>query len=331
MNLSLVIPGRNVATTIRGCLGAVIPMLGKWGLREIIFVDDGSTDDTARIVAAYPVTYLQVGCRGPGGARNAGWRASTGEAIWFIDADCVPEPDALEKLVKQIGYPGVAGVGGSYGNLHEDSLLARLIHEEIRARHLSMRAGVDYLGSFNVLYWRWVLERVGGFDEHEFNAPLAPGAEDADLSYRISDLGYSLRFEPDSRVGHHHPIRMGPYLRSQKLHGGWGVRLYFRHRKRAGGNSYSSWVDHIQPPLATAAVLALPSLLFSTTRLLVPLLILALIGLQLPMAIRLIRRTSQWPYAVFVPMGVVRAAARGLGMTQAAIRLLWDRPEPAPE
>ena len=325
MNLSLVIPGRNASATIQGCLDAVVPMLGQSGFEEIIFVDDGSTDDTAALVAGYPVRYMHSGGRGPGAARNVGWRASSGELIWFIDADCVPERDALELLVRQVGYPRVAGVGGSYGNLREDSLLACLIHEEIRVRHLSMPAEVDYLGSFNVLYWRWVLEKVGGFDEREFNASLAPGAEDADLSFRISDLGYSLRFDPNARVGHHHPIRMKSYLRSQRLHGRWALRLYFRHHKRAGRNSYSNWVDHIQPPLAAAAVLAVPTLFFPVTQPLAPLLATALIGLQLPMALRLILGTGQRRYAAFIPMGVVRAAARALGMTQAAIGLLRDR------
>ena len=90
----------------------------------------------------------------------------------------------------------MAGVGGSYDNAVPGSLLACLIHEEIRCRHLAMDPeAVDYLGSFNVLYRREILERVGGFDESEFNGPGAPGAEDADLSFRVAELGFRLRFE----------------------------------------------------------------------------------------------------------------------------------------
>jgi len=330
MDVSLVIPGRNVAGTIRRCLDAVVPLLRRGELREIIFVDDGSTDDSDRIVAEYPVTRLRVDGLGPGGARNAGWRSGAGDVVWFIDADCVAEEGTLAELVRLLDGPRVAGVGGSYANAREDSLLACLIHEEILERHASMTGEVDYLGSFNVLYRRQALDEVGGFDERNFNAARAPGAEDADLSYRICDRGYTLRFGWDSRVAHFHPTRLGTYFRSQRLHGGWGVRLYYRHPGRARRNSYSSWIDHLQPLLAATTVLALPSLLFAETRWIAPVLIGSLAALQVPMALRLMARTRQWRYAMFVPMGMARAAARGLGMISGVAGLLRSRPEPAP-
>ena len=330
MDISLVIPGRNAARTVRPCLDAVVPLLHSGALLEIIFVDDGSTDSTPAILAEYPIRYVRVERRGPGGARNEGWKAARGTAVWFIDSDCVAAPDALERLKRRIEELGVAGAGGSYSNLREDSLLACLIQEEIRDRHLAMRGAVDYLGSFNVLYWKWALEQAGGFDETDFNAPQAPGAEDADLSYRLCDLGLTLRFEPTSVVGHHHPTRLGSYFRSQRLHGRWGARLYYRHRTRAGGNSYSTWLDHVQPALALGALIASPGLLVSGLGLLAPSLTLALAGLQLPMAVRILRRTRRWRYVTFIPMSLVRAAWRGIGLTQGAAGLLWNRPQRIP-
>lgn len=325
MDVSLVIPGRNVAGTIRRCLDAVAPLLGRGELREIIFVDDGSTDESGGIASEYPVTPLRVDGLGPGGARNAGWRAASGDAVWFIDADCVAEEGSLAALVRLLDGPEVAGVGGSYANAREDSFLACLIHEEILERHASMSGHVDYLGSFNVLYRRLVLEQAHGFDERHFKAV----AEDADLSYRICDLGYTLRFARDSRVGHFHPTRLRSYFRSQRLHGRWGVRLYYRHPGRARRNSYSSWIDHLQPPLATATVLALPTLIFAETRWLAPVLILCLAALHVPMASKLVARTRRWRYAMFIPMGMARASARGVGMISGFASLLGSRPEPA--
>src|SRR5437870_415228 len=114
-SVSLVIPGRNCSRTIRECLNAVVPLLSdpRNRLGEIIFVDDGSTDDTARIVAEFPVRYLKGPGGGPGAARNIGWRAATSPLIWFIDSDCVAEPDALPLLLAKIDNAQVAGVGGS--------------------------------------------------------------------------------------------------------------------------------------------------------------------------------------------------------------------------
>jgi cellulose synthase/poly-beta-1,6-N-acetylglucosamine synthase-like glycosyltransferase len=313
LGVTLVIPGRNAERTIASCLDAAVPLLGHDGLQEIIFVDDGSTDRTPEVVGAYPVTCLKLDGRGPGAARNLGWRAATTPLIWFLDADCVAEPDTLQLLLLHLDDPDVAGVGGSYGNMHPDSLLACLIHEEIRERHLSMDADVNYLGSFNVLYRREVLESVGGFDETFITA------EDADLSYRITARGHHLRVEPSALAGHHHPTRLRPYLRTQRLHGYWASRLYARHRGNAFGNSYASFLDHIQPVVAIAALMGVPGLALSRFRFLSLALLLALFLLHLPMTGRLLRRTGSWRMALFAPLGMLRAVARGLGMCRGLV------------
>ena len=113
--VSLVIPGRNCARTIGACLGAVVPILRRENspLREIIFVDDASTDHTIDLVSRFPVRLLKSDGGGAGQARNVGWRAAQHGLIWFIDADCVSEPDALEILLPYLEDENVAGVGGS--------------------------------------------------------------------------------------------------------------------------------------------------------------------------------------------------------------------------
>lgn len=75
-DVTLVIPGRNAAATVRACLDSVVPLLESGQLTEIIFVNDGSTDGTEAIVAEYPVRQLQGAGEGPGAARNRGWRAA---------------------------------------------------------------------------------------------------------------------------------------------------------------------------------------------------------------------------------------------------------------
>ena len=317
--VSLVIPGLNCSRTIRQCLTAALSVLheGRSGLEEIIFVDDGSTDDTARIVAEYPVRYLSGRKGGPGSARNVGWRAAQSDLIWFVDSDCVARPDALACLVPHLEDPTVAGGGGSYDNLCPHSLLALMIHEEIIQRHLAMGPEVDFLAGFNVLYRRRVLEEAGGFDEHLFNGPGRPGAEEAELAYRIHAAGHLLRFEPRSKVGHYHPTVLRRYLRSQRIHGYFRVNLHLRHPHTGAGDTYSSIVDHVQPPLAllslpAAALAFLPAWRFLAV---VPLVLLLLA--QIPLAAKLCRRLRQVRYLAFVPLGFIRAYWRGIGMAHA--------------
>ena len=313
MAVSLVIPGRNASQTVRQCLNAVILLLDADGLEEIVFVDDGSTDDTAEIVGEYPVRLIQGPGGGPGAARNLGWRAATGDLIWFIDSDCVAEPDALERLLPHLDDPKVGGVGGSYGNMRSDSLLACLIHEEIVERHRSMPTRVNFLATFNVLYRRSILENLDGFDERFLKG------QDAELSWRVLAAGYELGFELNSRVKHFHAARWRSYLRTQRQQGYWRVSLHLTHRGHATGDSYSGVVDHAQPLLAMLLLAAVPATLIPQLR---PYscgvctgLILLLLVAQAPMTWRLVRRTGQVRYLAFAAMSFARAFWRGVGMT----------------
>ena len=312
--ITLVIPGRNCARTIKPCLEAVLPLLHAGLLEEIIFVDDASTDNTANIVARFPVRMLRGAGRGPGAARNLGWRGSRTPLIWFIDSDCVAEPGALKLLVETMASEEIAGVGGSYANGVPESLLATLIHEEIVARHQQMPERVNFLATFNVLYRRSVLEQLGGFDER-FRL-----AQDAELAFRIKAAGYDLAFVKDSRVAHFHPTRLKKYLSTQTRQGFYRMLLYHEHPQRISGDSYSGFCDHIQPPLA---MLSLGALAFGWLPWGLPAAAGAM-GLLVAATLRMTWRLAHQlgPRAAwFCPLASLRAYARGLGMSLGVLQL----------
>ncbi len=319
--VSLVIPGRNCARTLGRCLEAVAPFLDDASspLAEILFVDDGSTDETADIAGGFPITCLPGLGAGPGSARNIGWRAAKSPFVWFIDADCVAEPDALSLLLPHMDDPVVGGVSGSYGTMTADSLLSCLIHEEIIERHRSMATRVNFLATFNVLYRRDILEAVDGFDERFLKG------QDAELSFRVMDAGHLLHFELNSRVRHYHPTRWSSYLRTQRQQGYWRAWLHATHSGHATGDSYSSLVDHAQPPLALLSLAALPLAAWPLWRW-TPLVLAALLaGAQLPMTVRLVKRLGQARYAWYALMGFVRAYWRGIGLALGTLGYLAAR------
>jgi len=244
----------------------------------------------------------------------------------------VAEPGALDTLRRHLVEPSVAGAGGSYSNLigagSRGAWLARAIHAEIVARHRSMPERVDFLGSFNVLYRRAALEAVAGFDERHFNGPGSPGAEDAELAYRLHSSGFELVFDRSARVGHHHPTSLARYLSAQRQHGFWRVQLYARHPRRSAGDSYSGKLDHLQPPLAMLALASVPAALLPGARWAVPLFIALLLLAQLPRTWALVRQERSARLLAFAPLAFVRAFARGVGMVAGVLALPRRRPVP---
>lgn len=93
---SVVIPAYNAGATLTRTLDSVLAQT--WPAHEIIVVDDGSSDNTEEVVAAYGdrVTYLRQKNAGPSTARNRGVEAASGEWIAFLDADDWYYPGRLQ-------------------------------------------------------------------------------------------------------------------------------------------------------------------------------------------------------------------------------------------
>ena len=98
-SVSVVIPTYNYGRFIKTAIGSVLDQTRSPA--EIVVVDDGSTDETAAVVAAFgkAVRYIRQDNAGVCAARNRGVSESTGELIAFLDADDTMEPSNLEKQV----------------------------------------------------------------------------------------------------------------------------------------------------------------------------------------------------------------------------------------
>jgi len=322
MRVAVIIPAFNAERTLARCLEACARQTRP--AEELIVVDDGSTDATPRIAQSHGVHFLQQDRRGPAAARNNGAHTARADVVVFTDSDCVPEPQWLERLLAGLA-PGVAGVGGSYGIVNPEYWLARMVHEEIVARHAGLGEDVDFLGSFNVAYAMEAFNNVGGFDE----SFTAASSEDNDLAYRIQDAGGSLRFAPEARVAHFHPTRLWPYLGSQRRHGCWRMKLYQKHPNRASrGDKYAGMADLLAPPFALClwlswAALAGAALAGHYVTMGVYSVVLATVGYSLfhcMRAARLARRTGEIAALAFAGVTILRDLARGIGLVQGIVR-----------
>jgi glycosyltransferase involved in cell wall biosynthesis len=113
--VSVVIPAHNASDMIGDVVTAVLGQSVDGVDTEVVVVDDRSTDDTAKRATAAGAAVLPFHIEGggnPAAARNAGARASRGDPIIFLDADCLPEPGWLAAILTAHDAGEVA-VGGS--------------------------------------------------------------------------------------------------------------------------------------------------------------------------------------------------------------------------
>ena len=122
--VSVVIPAYNAQATLAQTLASVLAQtLDAW---EAIVVDDGSTDGTAAIVAAFAARDPRVRCitgahRGVSAARNLGIAAARGSLVAFLDADDLWQAgklsEALDVLMRLLASAELGNYRGDEGRL----------------------------------------------------------------------------------------------------------------------------------------------------------------------------------------------------------------------
>lgn len=111
---SVIIPSYNRCSLLSHAIDSVL--LQKYPDLEIIVIDDGSTDDTAQMLAQkFPeVRYLYQKNMGPAAARNRGIRAARGNIIAFLDSDDIWLPGKIsleQRLFKS--FANIDMLGGN--------------------------------------------------------------------------------------------------------------------------------------------------------------------------------------------------------------------------
>ena len=120
--VSVIMPAYNVSAFIEGAIDSVLSQ--SFEDFELIIVDDGSTDDTARICKRYDdprIRLLSQKNRGLAGARNTGIRAARGEYLAFLDADDMWRQNKLEMHVDHLDRNPFVGVSYSASQFMDES------------------------------------------------------------------------------------------------------------------------------------------------------------------------------------------------------------------
>lgn len=165
--IDVVLPCLNEAAALPALLTSLPP-----GYRAIV-VDDGSTDDSARVATAHGALVVSAPERGFGAAAHAGLAAATAEVVCFLDADGSSDPRQLDRVTG----PVRAG--------EADLMLGR-------RRPTTTRAWPPHVRAANALL-SWRLRRTLGVDIHDLGPMRAARRRDL-LNLYLADRrsGYPL-------------------------------------------------------------------------------------------------------------------------------------------
>ncbi|MEO6912892.1 MAG: glycosyltransferase family 2 protein, partial [Candidatus Baltobacteraceae bacterium] len=216
MDYSIIIPVFNKAGLTRNCLAKLRPTLEGAGVGEIIVIDNGSTDETARMLDEFPWIRRVRNERNLGfaGANNQGARLARGRLLVLLNNDIEPHPNWLKAMVAGAA-PDVGAVGARLlfpnGTLqHAGVVLAPLrfgsggfiaLHDLYGAagNHPGALVRSDYqvVTGACMLTPRELYLDLGGLDEGFWN-----GYEDVDYCLKVRAQGLRVVYEPDAVLTH---------------------------------------------------------------------------------------------------------------------------------
>jgi GT2 family glycosyltransferase len=226
--VSVVVPVLDGEATIGDFLASLGRLDYPRDRREVVVVDNGSSDRTATLIRRAPVRYLFEGRRGTARARNRGIEASRGEIVAFTDADCVVTTGWLRALVAGFDDHRVGGVAGEILPFPPRTPAERYA---ARIRHLSpqrylRRPTFPFAVTANLAFRREVFDRVGLLDP---NSPR--GGESTDFCTRFfRQTGLELKLAPRAVVFHRHRATAAELFRQQWGYGQGHAYLYEKYR-----------------------------------------------------------------------------------------------------
>jgi glycosyltransferase involved in cell wall biosynthesis len=184
--ISIIVPAHNAESYLSESLKALVTQKPPAG--EVIVVDDHSDDRSGEIALEMGVTLLRVSKNaGPSHARNLGAMKARGEILFFVDADVVLMPGAVQYILDLFSRrPDIDAVFGSYDVFpRANSIVSQyrnLLH------HYTHQCGQ----SEAITFWsacgairREIFLELGGFDESSFPRCI----EDIELGYRLKMAG----------------------------------------------------------------------------------------------------------------------------------------------
>jgi mycofactocin system glycosyltransferase len=232
-SITVIIPSRDRGESLVECLRSVFAQDYPSDRVEVIVIDDGSRDETQRLVSTFPCKLLtNRESRGQSYCRNLGARHAKGEILAFLDNDCVAGRSWLKDLAPCLQWEAAGAVGGYVDGYSDRSALDRyekafsLLNLGKYIQRGAKDRSVFYVPMCNLLVRKEAFAGSGGLRE-----TLRVG-EDVDFCWRMRDAGWQALYVPSGTVKHKHRNKLGPMLRRKADYGSSEAVLYGLHPEK---------------------------------------------------------------------------------------------------
>ncbi|NFD31420.1 glycosyltransferase family 2 protein [Clostridium botulinum] len=234
--VSILVPAHNEEKVIGRMVKSILLLNYPKDKMELIVINDNSSDNTKEILKQIQEEYRPynfkiintdniTGGRGKSNALNIGYKHSSGDFIAVYDADNTPDKNALKYLMETIIEDEHLGaVIGKFRTRNKDrNMLTRFINIETLSFQWMCQAGrwnllnLCTIPGTNFVVRKNIIQKLNGWDPKAI-------AEDTEISFRIYELGYKIKFVPYSVTWEQEPENL---------------KVWFKQRTRwAKGNIY---------------------------------------------------------------------------------------------
>lgn len=222
---TIMIPAHNEGKVIANTLDAMLDLDYPADRLTVMVINDGSSDRTGEIVEEYSARDARVelfnvpvgeGGRGKSRALNLALRRVRSDVLAVYDADNTPERKALRYLVAHLVTDRELGAAlGKFRTVNKNvNLLTRFINVETLSFQSMLQAGrwqmhnIATLPGTNFVMWTWLIRQLNGWDEQALT-------EDSELSIRIIEQGYKIKFVPYAITYEQEPQEWRVWLRQR--------------------------------------------------------------------------------------------------------------------
>ncbi|MFF4724374.1 glycosyltransferase [Streptomyces mirabilis] len=257
--VSVLVPAYNEAkcieNTVRSLMASEHPV-------EVLVVDDGSSDGTARIVEDLLLPNVRVVRQhnaGKPAALNRGLANARHDIVVMMDGDTVFEPATVRELVQPFADPSVGAVAGNAKVGNRDSLIGAWQHIEYVMGFNLDRRMYDILGCMPTIpgavgaFRRSALERVGGMSDDTL-------AEDTDITMALHRDGWRVVYAEKARAWTEAPESV-QQLWSQRYRWSYGtMQAIWKHRRALVERGPSGRFGRVGLPLVSLFMVLAPLL-----------------------------------------------------------------------